>query len=89
MGFGAGVGDEMGAEVRRIIGSASSEFPPKLLILPGALVGTEGAFEPLADEINEEACSGERVVVVGGRVSKSGGVDATTCPGADDVSLIP
>lgn len=89
MGFGVGVGDETGAEVRRIIGSASSESPPKLLTLPGALVGTERAFEPLADEINEEACSGERVVVIGARVSESGGVDTTTCPGADDVPLIP
>jgi len=53
------------------------------------LLGTEGEFEPLADEINEEVFSGERVVVVGGRVSESGGVDEATCPGADDVPLIP
>jgi hypothetical protein len=53
------------------------------------LLGTEGEFEPLADENNEEACSGERVVVVGGRVSVSGEVDEATCPGADDVPLIP
>jgi len=53
------------------------------------LLGTEGEFEPLADEINEEACSGEKVVVVGGRVSESEGVDETTCPGADEVPLIP
>jgi len=56
---------------------------------PGALLGTEGEFEPLADENNEEACSGESVVVVGGRVSVSGEVDEATCPGADDVPLIP
>lgn len=84
-----GVGDEAGAEVRRITGGAPSKFPPKLLTLPGALLGTEGGFEQLADEINEEACSGESVVVVGGRVCESGGVDVTTCPGADDVPLIP
>jgi len=45
--------------------------------------------ELLADETNKEACSGERVVVVGGRVSVSGEVDETTFPGADDVPLIP
>jgi hypothetical protein len=89
VGVGVGVGDEMGAEVRRITGSAPSEFPPKLSTLPGALLGTEGEFETLADEINEEACSGERVVVVGGRVSESAGVDVTACPVADDVPLIP
>jgi len=84
VGVGVGVGDEAG--VRRITGSAPSEFPPKLLTLPRALVGTEGEFAPLADEINEEACSGERVVVVGGRVSKIGEVGITAgCPGADDV----
>jgi len=56
---------------------------------PGALLETEGEFERLADEINEEACSGEKVVVVGGRVNESAGVDEATCPGADDVPLIP
>jgi len=66
-----------------------SEFPPKLLTPPEGLLETEGEFEPLADEINEEACSGERVVVVGGRVSEGAGVDEATCPGADDVPLIP
>lgn len=88
MGAGAGVGDETGAEVRRITGSAPS-FPPTLLTPPGALLGSEGEFETLADDINEETCSGERVVVVGGRVSESAGVDGTACPGADDVPLIP
>ena len=89
MGVGVGVGDETGAEVRRITGSAPPEFPPNLLTLLGALLGTEGEFEPLADEINEEACSGERVVVIGGRANESGGVGETTCPEADDVPLIP
>jgi hypothetical protein len=89
VGVGVGAGGETGAEVRRITGSAPSEFPPKLLTLQGLLLGTEGEFEPLAGEINEEACSGLRVVVVGGRVSESGGVDEATCPGADDVPLIP
>lgn len=88
MGDGAGVGDETGAEVRRITGSAPPEFPPRLTP-PGALLGSEGGFETLADDINEETCSGERVVVVGGRVSESAGVDGTACPGADDVPLIP
>lgn len=88
MGVGIGVGDETGAEVRRITGGAPTEFPPKLLALSGALVGTEGEFEPLADGNNEDTCSGERVVVVGGKVSEGGGVE-TTCPGADDVPLIP
>lgn len=87
MGAGAGVGDETGAEVRRITGGAPSGFPPRLTP-PGALVGNEGGFEMLADDINEETCSGERVVVVGGRVSESAGVDGTAC-GADDVPLIP
>jgi hypothetical protein len=89
VGVGVGVGDETGAEVRSITGSALPEFPPKSLTLPGALLATEGEFEPLADEINEEACPGERVVVVGGRVSESGVVDEATCPGADDVPLVP
>ena len=89
MGVGVRVGDETGAEVRSITESALPEFPPKLLTPPGALLGTGEEFEPLADEINEEACSGERVVVVGGRVSESGGVDEATCPGADDVPLVP
>jgi hypothetical protein len=88
VGVGVGVGDETAAEVRRITGSAPSVFPPKLL-LPGVLQGIEGKFELLADETNKEACSGERVVVVGGRVSVSGEVDETTFPGADDVPLIP
>ena len=86
---GVGVGDETGAEVRRITGSELSEFPPELLTLPGTLLGPEEGFEQLADEINEEACSGERVVVVGGRVCGSGEVDGATRPGADDVPLIP
>lgn len=89
MGAGVGVEDETGAEVRRITGGALPESPPKLLTPPGELLGTEGRFEPLADETNEEACSGERVVVVGGRVSESEGVDVAACPGADDVPLIP
>jgi len=62
---GIGVGDEMGTEVRRITGGAPPAFPPKLT-LPETLLGTEA----LADKNNEEACSGERVVVVGGSVSE-------------------
>jgi hypothetical protein len=62
---GVGVGDEMGAEVRRITGGAPPAFPPKLT-LPEAFLGAETP----ADENNEEACSGERVVVVGGSVSE-------------------
>jgi hypothetical protein len=88
VGVGVGIGDEAGA-VRRITGSAPFEFPPKLFELPGVLVGTEGKFESLADGNNKEACSGERVVVVGGRVSAKEGVGDTTCPGADGVPLIP
>jgi len=85
VGVAVGAGDE--AEVRRITGGAPPEFPPKLSTLPGALLGTEqGGFEPLADEINPEACSGERVVVVGGRVSGSGVVVADA---DDDVPLFP
>lgn len=89
MGAGVEIRDEMGAEVRRITVSAPSEFPPELLALLGVLVGTEGEFEPFVGGNNEDACSGERVVVVGGRVSENEGVEGTTCPGADDVPLLP
>jgi hypothetical protein len=85
VGIRVGIGDETGAEVRRITGSVPSEFPPKLLALSGVSVGTEGKFEPLADGNNEDTCSGERVVVVGGRLSENDG----TCPGAGDVPLTP
>jgi len=43
--------------------------PPKLT-LPEVLLGTGREFEPLADDNDEEACSGQTVVVVGGRVSE-------------------
>jgi len=83
-------GDEMGAEVRRITGGTVAAFPPKLLTLPGVLMGIDGESKPLADEINEEACSGERNVVVGGRVIVvEGEVEERTCPGVNDVPLLP
>jgi len=69
---GVGEGDETRLEVSKITGGPPSVFPPKLLTLLGSGLGTEeGGFWPFAerDEINEEACSGKRVVVVGGRVS--------------------
>jgi hypothetical protein len=68
---GVGAEDETELEVSRITGGPSV-FPPKLLALAGGLVGTEegrlGLFA-VSNEINEEACSGRRVVVVGGRVT--------------------
>ena len=64
MEVGIGAGDTTGLEVSRIIGGPPPVFPPKLLT--GLPVGVELAE---SNEINEEACSGKRVVVVGGRVS--------------------
>jgi len=67
-----GVGDEMGREVRKMIGGVVLAFPPKFLTLSGSELGTgDGEFRPFDErkDINGEACSGERVVVVGGRVS--------------------
>jgi hypothetical protein len=72
VGVGVKVGDEMGREVSNIIGGVPVAFPPKLLALPGSEPGTEdGELRPSAEreENNCEACSGDRVVVVGGRVS--------------------
>jgi len=73
VGVEVGLG-EMGWGVSIIMGGVPLVFPlpPKLITLPGPGVGTEdGEFKPFAErnEINGEACSGERVVVVGGRVS--------------------
>jgi len=79
---GVGAGDENGLEVSRIKGG-----PPSPKLSTGLPLGTELA------EIDEEACSGKRVVVVGGRVSGGrvivAGVEVTTCPGRDDVPLPP
>lgn len=64
---GLGMGGKPGREVSRITGGAPFVFPPKL-----ATLGTdEGKFWPFTErrEIDESACSGESVVVVGGRVS--------------------
>ena len=72
MEVGVGEGDETGLEVSKIMGGSPFVFPPKLLTLPASGLATEeGRFWPFAgrDEINEEACSGERVVEVGVRVS--------------------
>ena len=65
MEVGTGAGDDKGLEVSRIIGGPPPVFPPKLST--GLPLGT-GLAE--SNEINEEAWSGERVVVVGGRVSE-------------------
>jgi len=78
VGVEVGLGEEMGWGVSIIMGGVPLvplvfPLPPKLITLPGpAGLGTEdGEFKPFAErnEINGEACSGERVVVVGGRVS--------------------
>jgi hypothetical protein len=62
----------MGREVSKMIEGVALAFLPKLLTLSGPEPGTEdGEFRPFDErkDINDEACSGERVVVVGGRVS--------------------
>jgi len=59
------VGGETGLGVSRIMGGPPPVFPPRLLT--GLPLGTELAD---SNEINEEACSGKRVVVVGGRVNE-------------------
>jgi hypothetical protein len=72
MGAGVGVGDEIGREVSKMIGGVVLAFPPKLITLSGPELGTgDGELRPFDErkDINDEACSGERVVVVGGRVS--------------------
>jgi hypothetical protein len=72
VGAGVGVGDETGRGVSKMIGGVALAFPPKLLTLSGSELETEdGELRPFDErkEINGEACSGERVVVVGGRVS--------------------
>lgn len=58
-----GTEDETGLEVSRITGG-----PPLPKLLTGPPLGAE---KPLveSDEIIEKACSGKRVIVVGGRVS--------------------
>jgi len=49
-----------------MIGAVPFVFPPKLLTISGLELGTEGGefrvFE--RNDINDEACSGERVVEV-------------------------
>jgi len=100
MGIGFGVGDTPVRGVSRMTGGASLVFPPRLLTLPGAGLGTEGEGEgegeelwPFTErkEINENACSGESVIVVGGRVSVgcevAMGVEVTTWPGRIPWSL--
>jgi len=81
VGFGFGVGDKPVREVSRMTGGTLSTSP-------GAGLGTEGGeLWPFAErrEINENACSGESVIVVGGRVSVgcvvAMGVEVITCPG--------
>jgi hypothetical protein len=77
VGVEVGLGEEMGWGVSIIMGGVPLvplvfPLPPKLITLPGPGLGTEdGEFKPFAErnEISGEACSGERVVVVGGRVS--------------------
>jgi hypothetical protein len=53
-------------EVRRITGGPPTAFPPKLTL--GLVLGTVRLAE--SDEINEMACPGGSVVVVGGSVSE-------------------
>jgi len=64
---GVGAGDETGMEVRRITGGTPTAFPPKLTL--GLVLGTVWTLAE-SDEINEMACSGGSVVVVGGSVSE-------------------
>lgn len=67
MGGGVGVVDgETGAGVSVIMGGAS---PPKLLTMLGLELGTKDGELSESNEINGDACWGERVVVVGGRVT--------------------
>ena len=79
---GVGAGDENGLGVSKIKGG-----PPLPKLLTGLPLGVE------LDEINEDNCSGKRVVVVGGRVCGGrvivAGVEVTTCPGRVDVPLPP
>jgi len=69
MGAGVGVEGETGAEVSVIMGGASPGFPPKILTSLGLGLGTKDGEFSESNEINGDACSGERVVVVGGSVT--------------------
>lgn len=92
VGAGVGAGDETGREVSRITEGALPVFPPDLITLPGAMLAAEaGEFRLFAEsnDMRGEACSGERVVVVGGRVSTGkvvvAGLVVTACPEGNDV----
>ena len=69
MGAGVGAEGETGAEVSVIMGGASPVFPPKILTSLGLGLGTKDGEFSESNEINGDACSGERVVVVGGSVT--------------------
>jgi len=51
------------------MGGASPVFPPKILTSLGLGLGTKDGGFSESNEINGDACSGERVVVVGGSVT--------------------
>jgi len=93
VGFGFGVGDKYVRDVSRMAGGTPILFSPKLSTLSGAGLGTEGEVWASAERIetNEYACSGESVIVVGGRVSVGCavemGVEVMTCPGRVPWSL--